>query len=83
MTLKIGVEADFDPSSAEAQIKQFGKAINDMMQQAAQANKTQFNPIDVKSLDDIKRIKQEFEVLLRLNANLRRAIKQTDRKSVV
>lgn len=77
MTLKIGVEADFDPSSAEAQIKQFGKAINDMMQQAAQANKTQFNPIDVKSLDDIKRIKQEFEVLLRLNANLRRAIKQT------
>lgn len=80
MTLKVGIEADFDPSKVEAQLNQFRQDLNAFSQQVSQANKTSFNPIGPSAFEDMQRMKKEFEVLLRIQGDLRKRIKDTNQE---
>lgn len=80
MTIKIPIEAEFDPSQAEARLKQFQQQLNAMGQQIAQANKTQFNPIGSHTLEDLKKIQAQFEALRRVSGGLNARINATNQK---
>lgn len=66
----IGIEAQLDTSAVEQQINAFG-------QRVAQANKVQFNPVSLKSVDDLKKLTKETEEYLKVADTLRRRIKDT------
>lgn len=66
----IGVEAQLDVSSVEQQINGLGQKI-------AQANKTQFTPVSVKSVQDVDNMIKRFEQLLKVHGELNRRIKAT------
>lgn len=80
MTIKIPIEADFDPSAAEARMRQFQQQLNAMGQQIAQANKTQFNPIGSSTLSDLKKVQAQFEALRRVSGDLNKRLNATGQK---
>lgn len=77
MSIKIPVEAAFDAGKVEQQLQQFRQQINALGQQIAQANKVQFNPIGKSTLDDMRRVQQQFEALRRVSGDLNKRLKGT------
>lgn len=80
MTIKIPVSADFDQGKLEAQLQQMAQKINALGRQIAQANKVQFNPISKTSLDDLRKVTQQFEALKRVSGDFNRRINATGQK---
>lgn len=80
MSIKIPVSADFDPSQIEQQLQQFRQQLNSLGQQIAQANKVQFNPIGKTTVDDMRRVVQQFEALKRVSGDLNKRISATGQK---
>ena len=82
MTVKIPVQADFDPSSVERQLQAFEQKLNALGQKIAQANKAQFSPISKTSLQDMQKMLQQFEALRRVSGDLNKRINATGQKGV-
>lgn len=61
--IKIDVQAKFDASSIEAKINALGQKI-------AQANKTQYSPVSVKSLAEAERLMKRWEQFLKIQRDL-------------
>lgn len=80
MSIKIPVSADFDPSQIEQQLQQFRQQLNSLGQQIAQANKVQFNPIGKTTIEDMRRVVQQFEALKRVSGDLNKRINATGQK---
>lgn len=80
MTIKIPVSADFDPSAIEGQLQQFREKLNALGQQIASANKVQFEPVSKTTLDDLRKVTAQFEVLKRVSGDLNRRINATGQK---
>lgn len=80
MTIKIPVQAAFDPSSVEQQLQAFQQKLNALGQQIAKANKTQFNPISKASLQDMQQMVRQFEALRRVSGDLNKRINATGQK---
>jgi murein DD-endopeptidase MepM/ murein hydrolase activator NlpD len=68
--LNIDVAASFDASGVEQQI-------NTMGQKVAQANKVQFNPVSVKSIQQVQAMEKQFQQLLKVHGELSRRMKAT------
>lgn len=66
----IGVEAQLDASTIEQQINALGQKI-------AQANKVQFSPVSVKSVQDVESMVKRYEQLLKVHGELNRRVKAT------
>lgn len=70
MTIKIGVDAEFDPSAVTQGINKVTQTIN-------QANKSQYKPVDKQALRDLDDVNKKFHELLRVNRELSRRVKAT------
>lgn len=77
MSIRIPISADFDPSQVEQQLQQFRQQLNALGQQIAQANKVQFNPIGKTTVEDMRRVIQQFEALKRVSGDLNKRINAT------
>jgi soluble lytic murein transglycosylase-like protein len=80
MTIKIPVQADLNTASVEQQLAAFQQKLNALGQQIAQANKAQFNPIGPTTLQDLRRVTQQFEALRRVSSDLNRRINSTGQR---
>jgi soluble lytic murein transglycosylase-like protein len=80
MSIKIPVQADLNTASVEQQLAAFQQKLNALGQQIAMANKAQFNPIGPTTLQDLRRVTQQFEALRRVSGDLNRRINSTGQK---
>ena len=77
MTIKIPVSADFDQGKLDQQLQQMMQKINALGRQIAQANKVKFEPVGKTTLDDMRKLTQQFETLKRVSGDLNRRINAT------
>jgi hypothetical protein len=63
--VEIPVEAKLNAGDIDAELKQLTQKINALGQAIAKANQVKFNPISKASLDDVKRMNDQFERLKR------------------
>ena len=63
--VEIPVEAKLNAGDIDAELKQLTQKINALGQSIAKANQVKFNPIIKASLDDVKRMNDQFEKLKR------------------
>ena len=68
--ISIGIDANLDTSAVEQKINALGKKV-------AQANKVQFNPVSVKSIDQVVQLEKQFQQLLKVHGELNRRVKST------
>lgn len=78
--IKIPVEASFDGESVRKQLEQFQSQLNKLGQQIAQANKIKFEPVTKATVDDMRRVGQQFEALKRVSGDLNKRINATGQK---
>ncbi|WP_443698721.1 transglycosylase SLT domain-containing protein [Pseudomonas sp.] len=74
MTIKIPVEAEFNAGDLKAQLDSIRQAFNDLGREAEKAGRVKFSPISSANVDDVRRMKNEFEAMLRLSGGLRKAL---------
>lgn len=74
MSIKIPVEAKLNQQDISAQIQQIEAALNDLGRVAQQAGRISFSPISKTSLEDARRMKSEFEAMVRMAPGLKRAL---------
>jgi hypothetical protein len=67
----IGIEAQLDTAKVEQELNAFGRRV-------AQANKVQFNPVSIKSVEDLKRLTKASEEYMKVADALRRKAKGTN-----
>ena len=80
MSIKIPVQASFDSTSVEQQVQHFQKRLNELGQQIAQANKLKFTPVNKTTLEDLRKVTQQFEALRRVSGELNKRINATGQK---
>lgn len=68
--ISIGVDAQLDTAGVEQKINALGNKV-------AQANKVQFNPVSVKSIDQVAQLEKQFQQLLKVHGELNRRVKST------
>jgi len=68
--VSIGIDANLDTSAVEQKINALGKKV-------AQANKVQFNPVSVNSIDQVAKLEKQFQQLLKVHGELNRRVKNT------
>lgn len=73
--IKIGVQATFDAAALEQKINALGQKI-------AQSNRSQYNPISVKSIADAEKLIKRFEQLLKIQGDLNRRVRATNQTGV-
>lgn len=75
--IKIPVGAEFDQSGVDAQLRAFEQRINALGRSIAQANKQQFSPITKGTVEEVTRVTQAYERLLKVSTGLSSRIKAT------
>lgn len=68
--VSIGVDAQLDTAAVEQKINALGRKV-------AEANKVQFNPVSVKSIDQVAKLEKQFQQLLKVHGELNRRMKAT------
>ena len=68
--VSIGVEAQLDTNSVSQKINELGQKI-------AQANKVQYNPVSLKTAEELAKIVKQFETLRRVQGDLNKRMKST------
>ncbi|GJE46132.1 lytic transglycosylase domain-containing protein [Methylobacterium soli] len=74
MSIKIPVTAELNQQDVQAQIKQMEAALNDLGRVAQDAGRLRFTPVTKTTLDDIKRMRAEFDAMVRMAPGLKRAL---------
>lgn len=74
MSIKIPVQAELNQTDIAQQIKQLEAAFNDLGRVAQEAGRIDFKPISKTSLEDARRMKQEFDAIVRMAPGLKRAL---------
>lgn len=72
--IKIPVSAELNQQDIGQQIKQVEGALNDLGRVAEEAGRARFTPISKISLDDVRKMRQEFEAMVRLAPGLKKAL---------
>lgn len=72
--IKIPVNAELNQQDIGQQIKQVEGALNDLGRVAEEAGRAKFTPISKMSLDDVRKMRQEFEAMVRLAPALKKAL---------
>jgi hypothetical protein len=76
--IKIPVSAELNQQDISQQIKQVEGALNDLGRVAEEAGRARFTPISKISLDDVRKMRQEFEAMVRLAPGLKKALDAGD-----
>ncbi len=71
MTIKIPISAEFNGSDLNKQIAAINARIKQMGDTIAKANGQKFEPITLKTKDDLKYFVQQSEKLLKIQGELR------------
>ena len=82
MSIKIPVSTEFDDGDINKAIADFTAKINRLGASVAQANKLKFNPVDRAAADDMRKLEQQFQALLKINASLRQRMKATGQEGM-
>ncbi len=82
MGIKIHVGAELDDSSLKAQIESVKKALNSLGTTAAKASGAKFRPVDNVAIEDVRRLRREFESLMRVSPGLRRRVEASGQRDV-
>lgn len=72
--IKIPVSAELNQQDIGQQIKQVESALNDLGRVAEEAGRAKFTPISKIGLDDVRKMRQEFEAMVRLAPGLKKAL---------
>lgn len=72
--IKIPVSAELNQQDISQQIKQVEAALNGLGRTAAEAGRAKFTPISKISLDDVQKMRREFEAMVRLAPGLKKAL---------
>lgn len=72
--IKIPVSADLNQQDIGQQINQVKAALNDLGRVAEDAGRAKFSPISKLSLDDVKKMRAEFEAMVRIAPGLKKAL---------
>lgn len=75
--IKIPVSTEFDDGDINKAVSDFTTKINRLGTAVAQANKLKFNPVDRAAHDDMRKLEQQFQSLLKINASLRQRMRAT------
>jgi hypothetical protein len=75
--VRIPVSADFDGTDIDRAVQQFAGQMNRLASSVAEANNTRFDPIDDSTVDDIKKVTQQFEALKRVSDSFNKRLKET------
>ncbi|MBP9101393.1 MAG: hypothetical protein KBF68_08495 [Nitrosomonas sp.] len=75
--VRIPVSADFDSTDIDRAVQQFAGQMNRLASSVAEANNTRFDPIDGSTVDDIKKVTQQFEALKRVSDSFNKRLKET------
>jgi len=82
MSIKIHVGAELDDSGLKAQIESVKKALNSLGATAAKASGAKFRPVDNVAIEDVRRLRREFESLMRVSPGLRRRVEASGQRGV-
>uniref|UniRef100_A0AAU6W210 Membrane-bound lytic murein transglycosylase C n=1 Tax=Pseudomonas phage Touem01 TaxID=3138548 RepID=A0AAU6W210_9VIRU len=74
MSIKIPVNATLNQQDVEAQIQKMEGALNGLGEVAQKAGKIRFSPISKTTLDDVKRIRAEFDAMVRMSPGLKNVL---------
>nr|WP_012666382.1 hypothetical protein [Yersinia enterocolitica]ACN58145.1 hypothetical protein [Yersinia enterocolitica] len=77
MAIKIPVSAEFDGAGLQQQIKMVNDQIRILGSQVAQANKQKFQPINVKSKEDLDAFIKQMQRLLKVQTELANVMQKT------
>lgn len=72
--INIPVSAQLNQQDINQQIKQVEAALNGLGRTAAEAGRAKFTPISKISLDDVQKMRREFEAMVRLAPGLKKAL---------
>lgn len=82
MTIKIPVSAELNTEDMRREIEQMRAALNSLGSMAAKAGGAKFRPIDELDIERVRRLKREFESLLRVSPGLRRRVAASGQQGV-
>lgn len=77
MAINIPINAQLNQQELSQEIKQVEQAFNELGKVAEQAGRIKFAPISKLSLEDAKRMRQEFDAMVRMSPGLRRTLQQS------
>lgn len=75
--VRIPIEAQIDANDVKAATGAISAEINALGERIAAANRLQYNPVDPKTIDDLRTINAQFEVLKRVAPELNKRLKAT------
>lgn len=78
--IKIPVEAEFDKGDVTQAIQQFTQEFNRLGATIAQANRVKFQPISKATLDDMRKVQAQFELLRKVSGDLNKRLNATGQK---
>ncbi|MFP8628659.1 lytic transglycosylase [Enterobacter cloacae] len=81
MAIKIPVSAQFDAADLKQQIQMVNDQIRILASQVGQANKQKFEPINVKSKDDLNAFIKQMQKLLKVQTELKQTMGKTGQGS--
>lgn len=81
MTIKIPVEASFDPGDLQRVIQQFTASVNRMGAAVASANKIKYDPVDKHTLENMRTLQAQFESLKRISGGFNQRLRATGQGS--
>lgn len=82
MTVKIPVSAELNADDLKRQVEQMRTALNSLGSAAAKVGGAKFRPIDDLDIERVRRLKREFESLLRVSPGLRRRVSASGQQGV-
>ncbi|TAN25869.1 MAG: hypothetical protein EPN31_14435 [Castellaniella sp.] len=79
--VRIPVEASFDPGDLQRMVQQFTDQVNKLGTAVAQANKVKYEPVDKRTLDNMRTLKAQFESLKRISGGFNQRLRATGQGS--
>lgn len=75
--INVKVGAELNDGDVDRTVRDLTSKVNKMGAEIARQNKIKFNPVDKAALDDLRKLEQQFNTLLKINASLRQRMRAT------
>lgn len=79
--VKIPVEASFDPGDLQRLVQQFTDQVNKLGSAVASANKIKYEPVDKRTLENMRQLQAQFESLKRISGGFNQRLRATGQGS--
>ncbi|MDV7210770.1 hypothetical protein R4769_06170, partial [Azotobacter beijerinckii] len=74
MSIKVPVSAEFNDDGLKQQLSEITRAFNQLGAEASKVSGAKFQPISKASVDEARKMRQEFEAMLHISGGLRRTL---------